>query len=249
MFGVLGGAGLRLLTLPLLGGLRVPQNPAMSRRTKLDACNMYDKIKFEFTAENKARVDSLLTWYPEAERQGALLPLLDIAQRQYGWLPITAVVAVAERLKIDPMKAYETAKYYTMFHMKPFGKFVVSVCTSTPCYLRGGDDLLKACSKMLRLQPGETSKDMQFTLKADCCLGACVNGPVASVNDDLYEDLNEVSFEAILSDLKCGKVPPAGPCTGRCSSEPLDGPTTLLIDPPPAGYMMRDLDDPGKKCK
>ncbi|XP_034656381.1 NADH-quinone oxidoreductase subunit E [Drosophila subobscura] len=240
MFGLLAGRG--FLTLPRAGLLG-------PRRTKLDAGNMYDKMKFEFTKENQARIASMLTWYPAEERRGALLPLLDIAQRQHGWLPITAVVAVAELLKIDPMKAYETAKYYTMFYMKPRGKFVVSVCTSTPCYLRGGDELLKACSKMLRLQPGETSKDMQFTLKGDYCLGACVNAPVASVNDDLYEDLTEVSFESILSDLKCGRVPPAGPCSGRCSSEPIDGQTTLLMEPPPAGYGMRDLDDPGKKCK
>ncbi|XP_002026484.2 uncharacterized protein LOC6601415 [Drosophila persimilis] len=245
MFGLLKVGLLALPRLCILGSsLHIT---SMRRRSKLDACNMYDKMKFEFTKENKARVESLLTWYPEAERQGALLPLLDIAQRQHGWLPISAVVAVAEVLKIDPMQAYETAKYYTMFHMKPRGMYVVSVCTSTPCFLRGSDDLLKACSKMLRLEPGETSKDMQFSLKVDCCLGACVNGPVVTINDDLYEDLTEVSLESILSDLKCGKVPPAGPYSGRCSSEPKDGATTLLIDPPPAGYKMQDLDDSGEK--
>ncbi|XP_016983641.2 probable NADH dehydrogenase [ubiquinone] flavoprotein 2, mitochondrial [Drosophila rhopaloa] len=216
----------------------------------LDACEMRDKLKFEFSEDNRRRVTALLAWYPEPEWKGALLPLLDIAQRQQGWLSISAVHVVAETIKIDPMEAFEAAQFYTMFFMKPRGKYVVSVCTSTPCKLRGGDEIFEACKKTLNLEHGQTTPDMQFTLKEDYCMGACVNAPVLAINDDMYEDLDEKSLGDILADLRCDKLPPAGPRNGRFASEPKGGPTTLKSHPPPPGFMMQELPDPKtNKCQ
>lgn len=219
--------------------------------SKMDARVMRDKLKFEFSAKNQRRVKALLAWYPEAEWKGALLPLLDIAQRQQGWLSISAVQAVAEIIRIEPMQAFEAATFYTMFVMKPRGKYVVSVCTSTPCQLRGADKILDTCKQTLKLEPGQTSPDMQFTLKEDYCQGACVNAPVMAVNDDMYEDLDDQSLCKILADLGNDKPPQAGPQNGRCASEPRGGPTTLKIEPPPPGFMMQDLPPApgGKKCQ
>ncbi|XP_017010828.2 probable NADH dehydrogenase [ubiquinone] flavoprotein 2, mitochondrial [Drosophila takahashii] len=235
----------------LLRGLRSIHLAAELRTgVKMDACEMREKLKFEFSADNQRRVKALLAWYPEAEWKGALLPLLDIAQRQQGWLSISAVHAVAETIKIDPMKAYEAAQFYTMFFMKPRGKYVVSVCTSTPCKLRGGDEIFEACKKSLNLEHGQTTPDMQFTLKEDYCMGACVNAPVLAVNDDMYEDLDEKSLGDILAALRSDRLPPAGPQNGRFASEPKGGPTTLKTQPPPPGFKMQDLPDPRtKKCQ
>ncbi|XP_030386115.1 uncharacterized protein LOC115632956 [Scaptodrosophila lebanonensis] len=197
--------------------------------------------KFKFNERNMERAKMIMSTFPEAEQRGALMALLDIAQRQYGWLPVTAIKEVSNMLKLDPFAVWEVATFYTMFNLKPVGKYCVSVCTTTPCYLRGSDDLLKTCKSMLNLKPGETSKDMQFTLKETYCMGACVNAPCLAVNDDLFEDVAQLDLEIILTDLKCGKIPTAGPKSGRCASEPMGGPTTLIHEPPPPGYMMQDL--------
>ncbi|XP_017058898.1 NADH-quinone oxidoreductase subunit E [Drosophila ficusphila] len=230
----------------LLRGIRsIHLRPALRTGLKMESCEMREQLKFEFSKDNQRRVKALLAWYPETEWKGALLPLLDIAQRQQGWLSISAVKAVAEIIKIDPMKAFEAAQFYTMFFMKPRGKYVICVCTSTPCKLRGGDEIFEACKKALNLEHGQTTPDMQFTLKEDYCMGACVNAPVLAVNDDMYEDLDEKSLADILADLRSDKLPPAGPRNGRCASEPKGGPTTLQSQPPPPGFMMQDLPDPG----
>ncbi|XP_060654412.1 NADH-quinone oxidoreductase subunit E [Drosophila nasuta] len=237
MFGIVKG----LLQLPGRVLLKQPN------RCKLDASNMYDKLKFEFTEQNLCRAKDLLSNYPEKEQRGALLPLLDLAQRQYGWLPITAIKAVADMIKVDHFEAWEVAYYYTMFRQHPEGKYRLTVCTSTPCYLRGGDVILNTCKEVLQLKENETSSDMQFTLKTACCYGACVNAPVLGINDDIYEDLTVSELECILDNLKQDVIPPAGPRSGRFCSEPISGPTTLLIEPPPAGFGMQELCKP-KKC-
>ncbi|KAH8300461.1 hypothetical protein KR018_006949 [Drosophila ironensis] len=225
------GLGVRRFhtALPLLGPL------------KLDATKMRESLKFRFTKTNRRRVEAILGWYPKAEWKGALVPLLDIAQRQQGWLSISAVQAVAKIIGIDAMKAFEVAHFYTMFFMKPRGKYVVRVCTSTPCKLRGGDHIYKTCQKALKLEDGHTSPDMQFTLTDDYCVGACANGPVVLVNDDFYEDLDEKSVLEILEELKNDNLPPGGPRKGRFASEPKGGLTSLKEPPPPPGFMMQKL--------
>ncbi|KAH8365902.1 hypothetical protein KR093_007105 [Drosophila rubida] len=238
MYGIVKG----LLQLP---GRVLLKQPA---RWKLDTTNMYDKLKFEFTEQNLCRAKEMLTNYGEKEQRGALLPLLDLAQRQYGWLPITAIKAVADMLKVDHFEAFEVASFYTMFRMRPEGKFRLMVCTSTPCFLRGSDVVLNTCKEVLNLNENETSSDMQFTLRTVCCYGACANAPVLGVNDDIYEDLTVPAVEDILSCLKNDVIPPAGPRAGRFCSEPVSGPTTLLCPPTPPGYCMQELCKPKKKC-
>ncbi|CAH1961936.1 unnamed protein product [Acanthoscelides obtectus] len=168
-------------------------------------------IKFEFTPENKKRAEAIMAIYPEGHKRAAMIPLLDLAQRQYGWLPISAMHHVADILNLPKMRVYEVATFYTMFMRKPTGKYHVQVCTTTPCWLRGSDEILEACKKSLGIEVGETSKDMMWTLSEVECLGACVNAPMVQINDDYYEDLTVKDTEEILSDLKSDKKPAPGP--------------------------------------
>lgn len=115
-----------------------------------------------------------------------MIPLLDLAQRQHGWLPISAMHKVADILDLPKMRVYEVATFYTMFMRKPTGKYHVQVCTTTPCWLRGSDDVMSCLKKKLNIDVGETSKDGLWTLSEVECLGACVNAPMMQVNDDYY---------------------------------------------------------------
>lgn len=141
---------------------------------------------FEFTEENKQRIKAILNIYPEGHKRGAMIPLLDLAQRQHGWLPISAMHKVAEILGLPNMRVYEVATFYTMFLRKPTGTYHVQVCTTTPCWLMGSDQILDACKRKLGIGVGETTKDMKFTISEVECLGACVNAPMIAVNDDYY---------------------------------------------------------------
>lgn len=197
-------------------------------------------IKFEFTEENKKRVDAILSIYPEGHKRAAMIPLLDLAQRQHGWLPISAMHKVAEVLNLPKMRVYEVATFYTMFMRKPTGKYHIQVCTTTPCWLRGSDEVLKCCKSELGIEVGETSKDRMFTLSEVECLGACVNAPMIQVNDDYYEDLTAESTLEILKDLKNGKTPPPGPKNGRFAAEPAGGLTSLTSEPPGPGFKLQE---------
>lgn len=115
-----------------------------------------------------------------------MIPILDLAQRQHGWLPIAAMHKVADILELPNMRVYEVATFYTMFLRKPTGTYHVQVCTTTPCWLNGSDEILEACKRKLGISVGETTKDMKFTISEVECLGACVNAPMFAVNDDYY---------------------------------------------------------------
>ncbi|KAF5294605.1 hypothetical protein FQA39_LY13364 [Lamprigera yunnana] len=169
------------------------------------------KIVFDFSAENKKRVEAILSIYPEGHKRAAMIPILDLAQRQYGWLPLSAMNKVAEILELPKMRVYEVATFYTMFIRKPVGKYHIQVCTTTPCWLRGSDDILKKIESELKIGVSATTKDNLFTLSEVECLGACVNAPMVQINDDYYEDLTMDDTVEILNDLKCGKKPRAGP--------------------------------------
>lgn len=241
---------LRLYQLPRLVLQALPSRAlcASEPRFKLDACNIYEKLKFEFDEENKKQAEFLMCSYPEAERRAALLPLLDLAQRQHGWLPITAIQTVAEMLKLEPFIVWEVANFYTMFNLRPTGKLSLKICLTTPCRLRGCEEIMLTCENMLKLKDNETSDDMPFSLNATSGMGACVNEPVIAVNDDLYEDLDVPETEKLLSELKLGKMPPAGPCRDRFASEPTSGLTSLLMEPTPTGYGMQELYSKLKPC-
>jgi NADH-quinone oxidoreductase E subunit len=183
---------------------------------------------FEFTAETAAAADKVIAKYPAGRQASAVIPLLDLAQRQAGgWLPRAAMDHVAKVLGMAPMRVYEVATFYTMFNLQPVGRYHVQVCTTTPCWLRDSDAVVETCKRKLGVELGGTSADQLFTLTEVECLGACVNAPMMQINDEYYEDLDARSTEAILDALKRGEKPKPGPQNGRITSAPVSGPTTL----------------------
>lgn len=184
---------------------------------------------FNFDADNKALTKTVIAKYPQGRQASAVLPLLDLAQRQNdGWLSRPAMDHVAEVLDMAPIRVYEVATFYSMFNLKPVGKHHVQVCTTTPCWLRGSDEILAACKKRLGVEPGETTTDGNFTLDEVECLAACVNAPMIQIADDYYEDLDAQSVIQILDDLAAGKTPTPGPQVKRQTSAPVTGAKTLI---------------------
>ncbi len=161
---------------------------------------------FKFTSANLQKVQQDITKYPEGKQASAVLSLLDLAQRQSGgWLPHAAIECVAEMLDMPTMQVLEAASFYTMLNLQPVGKHHVQVCTTTPCWLRGSSEVLMACQRKLKINPGETTEDGQFSLSEVECLGACINAPVVQINDDYHEDLSPAAMEELLDKLKRGK--------------------------------------------
>ena len=184
---------------------------------------------FAFTAENLDRAEAHIAKYPPGRQASAVLPLLWIAQEQCGgWLPRVAMDHVAQILGMPPIRVYEVGTFYTMFNLRPVGRYLLQVCTTTPCWLCGSDAVVEACKKKLGIGVGGTTPDGLFTLVEVECLGACVNAPILQVNDDFYEDLDSPTTEALLDALRDGKAPPPGSVTGRQGSEPVTGRTTLI---------------------
>lgn len=197
-------------------------------------------VPFKFTSENLERASAIMNIYPEGHKRAAVIPLLDLAQRQAGgWLPISAMHVVADLLSMPKMRVYEVATFYTMFNRKPVGKHFIQVCTTTPCWLRGSEGLMNCVSKKLGIKNGETTPDGQFSLLEVECLGACVNAPMMQINDNFYEDLTDKDTNEIIDDLKAGRVPKAGPRNGRYAAEPLDGLTCLTETPPGPGFKIQ----------
>lgn len=183
---------------------------------------------FSFNEENLARAKAIIAKYPEGRQASAVLPLLDLAQRQSGnWLPRAAMDFIANLLEMPPVRVYEVATFYTMFNLQPVGKNFVQVCTTTPCWLRGSDGIMKTCRDKLGVGVGETTADGKFTVTEVECLGACVNAPMVQINDDFYEDLTPELMGKLLDDLAAGRAPSVGSQTGRRASCPQSGPTTL----------------------
>jgi NADH-quinone oxidoreductase E subunit len=187
---------------------------------------------FEFTPENLEKAKYHIGKYPAGRQASAVLPLLDLAQRQHdNWLPKAAMDYVAAMLHMAPIRVYEVASFYTMFNLRPVGRWFLQACTTTPCWLTGSDDILAVCKKKLGLTPGHSTDDGKFTLVEVECLGACVNAPILQVNDDFYEDLDAASTEKLLDSLIAGMQPPFGSVTGRQGSMPVGGKTTLTEVP------------------
>ena len=184
-------------------------------------------------------VEEIISRYPQGKQQSAVMPLLDLAQRLMGeagaksnpvfggWIPRAAMDAISEILSMPKTKVYEVATFYSMYNLAPVGKFLVQVCATSPCWLCGSDKIRKACESKLGIHAGETTKDGMFTLVEVECLGACVNAPMAQINDDFYEDLTETRTLEIIDALASGKQVPIGPQNGRTGSMALSGATTL----------------------
>lgn len=182
---------------------------------------------FAFTPENRATAEAIIAKYPKGRQASAVLPLLDLAQRQHGWLPRVAMDHVADILAMPRIRVYEVATFYTMHNLRPMGKHHVQVCTNLPCWLRGSDAIVETCRKTLDIGFGETTEDGLFTLSEVECLGACVNAPMMQIGDDFYEDLDPQTTRAVLTALREGKTPKPGPQNGRRGCEPQNGLTTL----------------------
>ena len=199
-----------------------------------------ENTPFEFTAENKSRAEAIMSIYPDGHKRAAVIPLLDLAQRQNGgWLPIAAMHHVAEFIGMPRMRVYEVATFYTMFIRQPIGKHHVQICTTTPCWLRGSDEILEAIKKNIGCGVGGTSADKMFTLSEVECLGACVNAPMVQIGDDYYEDLTVKDMDDILNDLRAGKQPAKGPRSGRYAAEPFGELTSLKEPPTGPGFGVR----------
>ena len=188
---------------------------------------------FQWTAENAREAKEVIARYPEGRQMSAVIPLLDLAQRQIGaetktqgWLPIPVMEFVGRELDMPYVRVLEVATFYTMFNLAPVGRFHVQVCGTTPCMLRGSDDLFKACFAR-GLKKGKTTADGLFTLSEVECMGTCANAPMVQINDDNYEDLTYESIAAILDALARGETPKPGPQVDRQTCAPIGGPSSL----------------------
>jgi NADH-quinone oxidoreductase subunit E len=189
---------------------------------------------FAWSPANATKAAEIIARYPAGRQQSAVMPLLDLAQRQVGaetttqgWLPVPAIEFVAAQLGMPYMRAYEVASFYTMYNLAPVGRYHVQVCGTTPCMLRGSDDVLSACANK-GLSKGHTTPDGLFTLTEVECLGACANAPMVQINDDNFEDLTYDSMTAILDKLAAGETVTPGPQIARQVSCPEGGPVTLM---------------------
>lgn len=207
----------------------------------------YQPESFKF--KTKKKVDEILARYPKGKERSAIMPLLDLVQRQVGdegakakkpyggWIPRAAMDEIARIVNQPAIKVYEVATFYSMYNLAPVGKYLVQLCTTTPCWLCGSAQVVEAVEKYLDIHVGETTKDGMFTLAEVECLGACVNAPMVQINDDYYEDLTAESVVQILKDLKAGKNVSVGSQTGRKGSMAIAGPTTLEDQAKKAGVV------------
>ena len=199
----------------------------------MSAVDQEQPTHFAFDADSEAQIAKIIARYPAGKQASAVIPLLYVAQRQMGrltgsaWVPRVAMDVIGERLSMPPIRVYEVATFYFMFNMKPIGRFHLQLCGTTPCMLRGSDDVMRACHDAAHVKVGQTSEDGLFTLTEVECLGACVNAPVLQVDDDYYEDLDYDRTVALIEALKRGERPKAGSTIGRQTSAPEGGPLTL----------------------
>ncbi|KAI1389778.1 thioredoxin-like [2Fe-2S] ferredoxin-domain-containing protein [Hypoxylon trugodes] len=198
-------------------------------------------LPFKFSAQNEEVIAQILKRYPPQYKKAAVMPLLDLGQRQHGFTSISVMNEVARILEMPPTRVYEVASFYTMYNRTPVGKFFVQACTTTPCQLGGcgSDAIVKAIKEHLGIKQGETTADGLFTFIEVECLGACVNAPMIQINDDYYEDLTPETTKQLLTALKesatssstSAKLPTPGPLSGRQTCENSAGQTNLTSEP------------------
>ena len=187
-----------------------------------------------FSQDTKGKADAAIARYPEGRQRSAVMPLLDLAQRQVGaetntqgWLPIPVIEYVAAYLDMPVIRVLEVATFYTMYNLAPVGRFHVQVCGTTPCMLRGSDAIIAACEKR-GMHKGHISDDGLWSFTEVECMGNCTTAPMVQINDDNYEDLTPERLDAVLDALAAGETPKSGTQEpGRHTSEPSGGPTTL----------------------
>ena len=176
---------------------------------------------FSFDRDNLLLAKKILKIYPKNYKESSIMPLLSIAQNQNnGWLPKKAIEYISDFLEIPEIKVLEIATFYSMYNLSPVGKFHIEVCTTSPCMLRGSDEILSFCEKKLAIQVGDISKDKMFSLSRVECLGACVNAPIVKINENYYEDLDLNSTDKLINNLSSNKNIKIGSQSGRKGSEP-----------------------------
>jgi len=183
---------------------------------------------FKFNDKNLKKAKLIVARYPKNKHHSAVMPLLELAQRQNdNWLSGEAIEYVAQELNMPTIRVYEVATFYTMYNLSPVGKFHIEICTNLPCLLRGSSSIVETCKKTLNIKIGETTEDKSFTLSEAECLGACVNAPMMKINDDYYEDLSNETTENIIDKLRTGKTIKTGSQQNRHTCEPIGGLTSL----------------------
>ncbi|GAC1340197.1 MAG: NAD(P)H-dependent oxidoreductase subunit E [Acetobacteraceae bacterium] len=193
-----------------------------------------EPTSFAFDEASEQEIGRILAKYPPSRKASGVLPLLYVVQRQMGrqtgsaWVPRVAMDAVASRLEMPPIRVYEVATFYLMFNTTRIGRFHLQVCGTTPCWLRGSDEVTRACRDETGISGWkQTSADGMFSMTEVECLGACVNAPIVQVDDDYYEDLDYERTRALLQALRRGERPVPGSTIGRITSAPEGGPNTL----------------------
>tara|TARA_B100001057_G_scaffold167565_1_gene168280 strand:- start:652 stop:1239 length:588 start_codon:yes stop_codon:yes gene_type:complete len=176
---------------------------------------------FTFSNENLLKAKDIVKMYPKNYKESSIMPLLSMAQSQnYGWLPKKAIEYVSKFLNVPEMKVLEIATFYSMYNLSPVGKHHIEICTTSPCMLRGSDNLLNKLKNWIGINTGEITDDNKFSLNRVECLGACVNAPVVKINENYYEDLDLQSFEELINKLGDNKKVKIGPQSSRKGSEP-----------------------------
>ena len=186
---------------------------------------------FSFSEENRRLCDKIISKYPKGRQASAVIPLLDLAQRQVGWVTKPAIETVADILAMPYIKVLEVATFYTMFNLQPVGLYNIQVCTSLSCWLRGSDGIVAACKARLGVEIGGLSSDKKFSLLEVECAGACVNAPVIAINDDYFEDLTTETMTALIDDLESGASLVHGSMTSRSGSAPIGTRHSLKDNP------------------
>ena len=196
---------------------------------------------FAFSDDNIAWANKEIAKYPEGRQASAVISLLWRAQDQEGWVTEPAIDVVAAMLDMPKIRVLEVATFYTMFNLEPVGRIAhIQVCGTTPCWLRGANDIKDVCRRRINPQPFHRSTDGNFSWEEVECLGACVNAPMVLIGSDTFEDLTAESFAQLIDDMAAGKVVEPGPQIDRQFAAPVGGPTTLTD---PALYSREARDD------
>ena len=184
---------------------------------------------FEFNSSSLEEANKIISNYPKGKKQSAVMALLYIAQKQNNnWIPLAAMKHIGKFLDMPYIKVYEVATFYTMYNLSPVGKYFVQVCTTTPCMIRGANQLVKACKEKISENESELSSNNSCSWMEVECLGACVNAPMMQINNDYYEDLDKEKTIEILDKILKDETPKPGSYRGRVNNEPENIRKTLM---------------------
>ena len=184
---------------------------------------------FEFSSSSMEEANKIISKYPKGKQQSAVMALLYIAQKQNdNWIPLAAMKYIAKFLDMPYIKVYEVATFYSMFNLSPVGKYLIQVCTTTPCMIRGAGKLVEACKEKISENESELLQGKNCSWMEVECLGACVTAPMMQINDDYYEDLDKEKTLEILDKILKDETPRVGSYRGRINNEPENGRKTLM---------------------